>query len=137
MLRDRNWLTLQRQDRFEFQEHAARGPPAWFGQRAAGRIRRFVVLLLFVAVAGVDGRELEGRIAEAIAIRGRNVVLLEGRLALQAVVDGAFDAHVRSMVGPRAEGPTPHAMNQIRGRDGAEMQAHGESAGGCGVGGQR
>ena len=128
-------MTFQRQDRFEFQEHAARGPPAWFGQRAAGRIRRFVVLFLFVAVAGVDGRELEGRIAVAIAIRGRNVVLLKGRLALQAVVNGAFDTHVRSVVGPRAESPTPHAMHQVGSGDGAEMQAHGENAGAGGIGG--
>ena len=135
MLRDRNWLTFQRQDRFELQEHAARGPPAWFGQRAAGRIRRFVVLLLFVAVAGVDGRELEGRIAEAIAICGRHFVLFKARLATQAVVNGAFDAHVRSMIGPRTEGPTPHAVNQVGGGNCTEMQAHGESAGGCGVGG--
>ena len=39
------------------------------------------------ADSGVDGRELECRIAEAIAIRGRNLVLLKGRLALQAVVN--------------------------------------------------
>ena len=136
-MRDRDWLTLQRHDRFEFQEHAARGPPARFGQRAAGRVRSFVVLLLFVAVIGVDGRELEDRIAVTIAIRGRNLVLFKGRLALQAIVNGTFDTHVRSVIGARAEGPTPHAMDQVCSRDGAEMQAHGESAGGCGVGGQR
>ena len=102
MSRDRNRLTLQRQDRFQFQEHAARGPPAWFGERAAGRVRSFVVLLLFVAIAIVDGRELEGRIAEAIAIRSGNLVLVKARLALQAVVNGAFDTHVRSMVRPWA-----------------------------------
>ena len=123
-------MTFQRQDRFELQEHAARRPPAWFGQRAAGRIRSFVVLLLFVAIAGVDGRELEMRIAEAVAIGGRNLVLLKGRLALQAVVDGAFDAHMRSMVGPRAEGPTPHAVNEVGSRDSHELQAHG----GIGIG---
>ena len=131
-------MTLQRQDRFEFQEHAARGPPAWFGQRAAGRVGSFVVLVIFVAICAVDGRrEFVCRIAEAVAIGGRNLVLLKGRLALQAVVNGTFDTHVRSVVGPRAESPTPHAMHQVGSGDGAEMQAHGESAGGCGVGGQR
>ena len=61
-----------------------------------------MVLFLFVTVAGVDGRELEGRIAEAIAICGRRLVLVKARLALQAVVNGTFDTHVRSMVRPRA-----------------------------------
>ena len=102
MSRDRNRLTLQRQDRFQFQEHAARGPPARFRQGAASRVCSSVVLFLFVAVAGVDGRELESRIAEAIAICGRHLVLVKARLALQAVVNGAFDTHVRSMVRPWA-----------------------------------
>ena len=87
MLRDRDWLTFQRQDRFELQEHAARGPPARIRQGAAGRVRSFVILFLFVTVAGIDGRELEGRIAEAIAICGRHLVLVKARLATQAVVN--------------------------------------------------
>ena len=89
MLLDRDWLTFQRQDRSELQEHAARGPPAWLDQRAAGRIRSFVFFFIVVAVAGIHGGELEGRIAEAVAICGRDLVLIEGRFALQAVVAGA------------------------------------------------
>ena len=44
---------------------------------------------------------------------------------MQRVLHAAFDTQMGPVIGARAEGPTPHAVNEVGSRDSHELQAHG------------
>ena len=132
--RDRNRLPLERQDRFEFQEHAAWRPTLRHGQGfgcAASAVLRKVVaatFFLFIVIAGVDvGVFVCGIPVIVIARMHRrkfDFVFLECRLRVQRIVNAAFHAHVGAQICSRTENPTPRALNEISGGDGAELKRH-------------
>ena len=141
--RDRNRLPLERQDRFEFQEHAAWRPALrlghGFGCAASAVLRKVVAatFFLFIVIAGVDAGQLVGGIAIiAIARMHRHFVFLECRLRLQRIVDAALHAHVSPVVRARTENTAPGALNKVSGGDCAELQSHG-ARGHAAMGGNR